>query len=100
METQSYTGLWTGEMSGTNIGGFSFEIDQSGDQTRGIAKFSEPALGQYEYAAVGIAGENLTLRLTPTWQSGGINLGIFTVVGHRVHFAYPGYYYARKKRWS
>lgn len=81
MNTPDYSGLWTGEMSGTNHGGFTFELHQDGAQVSGIATFSEPALGSYEYKVTGTASATLSLQLVPGRQSGGIFLGNVSVVG-------------------
>jgi len=81
MDSIDYAGYWTGEINGTNSGGFAFDLKQDGDKVSGVAAFSEPAIGQYEYLATGTAGENLSLQLVPGRQSGGISLGVVHVVG-------------------
>lgn len=78
---KDYSGFWTGEIMGTNQGGFTFDLKQERDKVSGKAVLSEPAIGQYEYLAEGSVGESISLKLTPGRQSGGINLGIVQVVG-------------------
>lgn len=80
MGIPDYTGYWTGRIEGTSSGGVAIDIRQEGDQIAGVAKLSEPSVGEYEYFLKGIAGETLSLRLTPGRQSGGINLGRVSVV--------------------
>lgn len=81
MSNPDYSGYWTGEIKGTNQGGFAFELKQEGANVTGVAALSEPSLGEYEYLASGTAGETLSLQLVPGRQSGGLNLGIVSVVG-------------------
>lgn len=40
-----YSGYWTGEIKGTNQGGFAFDLKQDGSKVTGIAMLSEPSLG-------------------------------------------------------
>lgn len=80
MSIPSYSGYWTGKIEGTNHGGMTFDMQQEGNKVTGTAKFHEPELGQYEYFIEGLVAENLSLRLTPGRQSGGLNLGVVQVV--------------------
>lgn len=80
MGAPDYTGYWTGKIEGTNHGGLALDIRQADDRVSGVAKFSEPGLGEYEYFISGVAAETLSLRLVPGRQSGGINLGTVQVV--------------------
>jgi predicted nucleotide-binding protein len=80
MNIPIYSGYWTGKIEGTNHGGMTFDLQQEDDKVTGIAKFHEPEFGQYEYLIEGFVAENLSLRLTPGRQSGGINLGVVQVV--------------------
>src|SRR5262245_19354887 len=81
MSTPSYAGYWTGKFEGTNQGGLTVDIKDDGGILSGIARFSEPALGQYEYVLSGMAAEPLSLKLTPSRSQGQINLGTLQVVG-------------------
>ena len=36
------TGVWTGEMEGTNVGGMSLELQHSGDRIYGQGQFTSP----------------------------------------------------------
>jgi len=81
METPNYSGYWTGKIEGTNHGGFTLDIKQVDNKISGIAKFSEPELGQYEYLIQGIAAAPLSLQFIPTNQRGNFNLGKAQVVG-------------------
>jgi len=75
-----YSGYWTGSIFGTNHGGFTLDIAQQGDELTGIAKISEPALGQYEYHVTGHVTTPLTLDLTPGRRRGHIELGKVKVI--------------------
>jgi predicted nucleotide-binding protein len=81
MNTPSYAGYWTGTFEGTNQGGLTVDIRESSGNLTGVARFSEPALGQYEYSLTGVTGEQLSLRLTPARSQGTMNLGTLQVVG-------------------
>jgi len=76
-----YSGYWTGTIQGTNIGGFAFDLRQSGDKVEGEAKLHEPALGQYEYVISGNVGDQISMHLVPGRQTGGLALGNVQVVG-------------------
>jgi predicted nucleotide-binding protein len=81
MSVIDVSGYWTGEILGTNQGGFSLEIKQDGKKLSGIAKLNEPTLGQYEYIVRGeIKGEAIGLRLVPGRQTGNLQLGNVQVV--------------------
>ncbi|MFZ2450554.1 MAG: nucleotide-binding protein [Methylovulum miyakonense] len=80
MSTLNYAGYWTGIIEGTNHGGFTLDLKQDGQSISGIAKFSEPQLGQYEYLIDGLVADPLALRLTPH-NHRGINLGKAQVIG-------------------
>lgn len=80
MSKVNYSGYWTGIIEGTNQGGMTLDLTQEGTTISGIAKLSEPALGQYEYIITGKGTDNLALFLTPGKQSGGILLGEVKVV--------------------
>lgn len=80
MNTPNYSGYWTGKIEGTNHGGVALDIQQEGEKVTGVGKFHEPELGQYEYFIEGLAADNLSLRLTPGRQTGGLSLGIVQVV--------------------
>lgn len=73
MSVPDYTGYWTGKIEGTNQGGLTLNIHQKNEIITGIAKLSEPALGEYEYIIQGLSSENLSLNLIPGRQSGGFN---------------------------
>lgn len=60
------TGVWTGEMEGTNVGGMSLELQHSGDRIYGQGQFYEPTLGVYSYDIQGaVKDEQVTFFLTP-----------------------------------
>jgi len=80
MSAYDFSGYWTGAFEGTNRGGLTMDLKQNGNAVTGIAALAEPAHGQYEYLVSGVAGETLSLSLTPGRQSGGINLGSITVL--------------------
>lgn len=77
----SYAGYWTGTFTGTNQGGLTVDIREAEGALSGVARFSEPALGQYEYSLTGTPAEPLSLRLTPSRAQGHLNLGVLQVVG-------------------
>ena len=80
MDTADFSGFWTGQLSGTNQGGFALEITQEGDSVIGTAKINEPTMGVYEYRVTGKAGEKtLNLTMTPSRNDGGLQLGDVTV---------------------
>lgn len=81
MGSKNYAGYWTGTFEGTNQGGVTFDIKQVDGHLAGIAKFSEPTLGQYEYFITGEASEPLSLRLQPGRTYGPISLGTLSIVG-------------------
>lgn len=65
------TGIWTGEMKGTNVGGMSLELQHSGDRIYGQGQFYEPALGTYSYDIQGaVKNEQVTFFLTPKPNQG------------------------------
>ena len=80
MMSIDYSGYWVGTIAGTNQGGFTLELKQNGDKVEGLAAVSEPSLGQYKYSLIGTVSDNLSLHLSPIWQSGGINLGKALVI--------------------
>lgn len=46
-----------------------------------MARFSEPALGEYEYVLAGQAAELVSLRLTPSRAYAHMNLGMLQILG-------------------
>lgn len=80
MTNPSYEGYWTGEFEGTNQGGLAVDIKDVDGVLSGVARFSEPALGQYEYALSGKAADPLSLRLTPSRSQGHMSLGNLQVI--------------------
>lgn len=80
MSTVNYSGFWTGAFEGTNSGGITLEIKQVDGNLSGVAKFSEPSLGQYEYSVSGVVAEPLALQLHPSRTYGPINLGVVSIV--------------------
>lgn len=81
MANFSYAGYWTGTFEGTNQGGMTVDLKEENSRLTGVAKFSEPALGQYEYQVTGTPGEPLSLKLSPARGQGMFNLGVLQVVG-------------------
>ena len=81
MSALSYAGYWIGTFTGTNNGGLTVDIRESDGTLSGTAKFSEPALGQYEYRLTGSVGAQLSLNLVPARTYGSIRLGTLQVVG-------------------
>jgi predicted nucleotide-binding protein len=75
MNIPDVSGYWTGDIFGTNRGGLTLDLKQDGDRITGVAKLHEPTLGQYEYIIDGVINENLSFKLKPGRQSGGLNLG-------------------------
>lgn len=69
------SGYWTGKIEGTNHGGFAIQLNQSDDKLTGTAKISEPQLGEYEYEVKGTISKEISLHLTPTRNTHGIQLG-------------------------
>lgn len=81
MDILDYSGYWTGTIKGTNHGGFSLNLRQLEDKVSGVARFSEPALGQYEYLVQGTVSEVLSARMVPNPQySTPVHLGTVQVV--------------------
>lgn len=69
------SGTWTGELSGTNIGGMLLQILHESDRIYGNGRFYEPAHGSYEYEIQGVSkGDEYTFFLTPR-QSQNLQLG-------------------------
>jgi predicted nucleotide-binding protein len=81
MANPSYAGYWIGTFSGTNNGGLTVDIRDVNGSLTGTAKFSEPALGQYEYRLSGAPAEPLSLQLVPSRTYGSIQLGTLQIVG-------------------
>jgi len=81
MATPSYAGYWVGKFEGTNQGGIAVDIKQDNAVLTGVARFSEPALGEYEYVLTGQATESLSLRLTPSRAHSHMNLGMLQILG-------------------
>lgn len=79
--TIDYSGYWTGEIRGTNVGKFTLDLKQDGTVLSGVASINEPALGQYRYELEGVAGDSMSCTMKPVWRSGAINLGTVTAVG-------------------
>lgn len=75
-----YAGYWTGTINGTNQGGFTLDLKQENGLLTGLAKMSEPALGQYEYHVAGKVADPLTLSLQPGQVRGLIELGRVTII--------------------
>jgi predicted nucleotide-binding protein len=80
MKNVDYSGYWTGEIEGTNQGGLTLEISQKDNIVEGIAKLSEPRLGQYEYIISGKVSDSLSLQLKPGRRFSPVSLGDVTVV--------------------
>jgi hypothetical protein len=76
----NYEGYWTGKIYGTNQGGFTLDLKQKDSQLSGLAKMSEPAIGQYEYHVTGEVADPLTLDLAPGRIHGPIELGRVKVI--------------------
>jgi hypothetical protein len=77
---QNYSGYWTGQMRGANLGSFVLMLQQDGDIIRGTAKFHEPALGRFEYTVQGTAGEEASFELIPSSNPSNLVLGKITAV--------------------
>ncbi|HLX96232.1 MAG TPA: nucleotide-binding protein [Verrucomicrobiae bacterium] len=70
MNTPNVSGYWTGEISGTNKGGFTLDLKQEGEKLTGLAKIFEPTMGQYEYNVNGtIKDKSISMRMLPGRQS-------------------------------
>lgn len=80
MAIVNYSGYWTGTISGTNHGGFTLDIRQDGDKISGVAKLSEPALGQYEYLLEGMVTDVLSVLMIPGRKTAAFQLGKVQVV--------------------
>lgn len=73
--SNNLSGIWTGDLSGTNTGGMLLTIRHEGDRLYGSGRFYEPKLGSYEYEIQGIVkGEDFSFFLTPKGQQ-GLQLG-------------------------
>jgi predicted nucleotide-binding protein len=60
------SGVWTGELRGTNPGGMTLDIQHDGDRLYGRGRFYEPSHGSYEYTIQGIVkDEVVSFFLTP-----------------------------------
>lgn len=60
------SGYWTGTFEGTNLGGISVSIDQSGDTIGGIATMQEPTLGVlYKYVIDGQIKPTIKIHMKP-----------------------------------
>jgi predicted nucleotide-binding protein len=81
MNTPNFSGFWTGTFEGTNTGGLTIDLKQVDGKIAGLAKFSEPTRGQYEYLVSGEASDSLSLHLHPSGTYSPINLGNVNVVG-------------------
>jgi len=81
MGTEDFSGLWTGSIEGTNTGGFTLDLQQDGKDVSGVARFSEPAYGQYEYLVNGHVDNGIVLSMTPGRRFNPIILGTVRVVG-------------------
>jgi len=65
------SGIWTGEMRGTNTGGVTLELEQSGDRIYGHGKFYEPTLGSYIYDVQGaVKSDQMVFFLSPRPNQG------------------------------
>ncbi|MDB6095537.1 MAG: nucleotide-binding protein containing -like protein domain-like protein [Verrucomicrobia bacterium] len=80
-------GHWVGTMAGTNQGGISLELVQSGNQIAGTASMNEPQIGTYEYVVKGAISPllpdgtiNFLMTLDPS-ESRGIALGVVRAEG-------------------
>jgi predicted nucleotide-binding protein len=80
MSVPDLSGYWTGEINGTNRGGFILDVKQDGYNVTGIAKIHEPALGKYEYTIASNIEKGLSLRLMPSRQSGNLLLGVVQAI--------------------
>lgn len=81
MSNEDFSGVWTGTIEGTNTGGFTLELQQNGLVISGLARFSEPAYGQYEYIVNGQVENGVFLHLTPGRRFSPVALGEVKVVG-------------------
>lgn len=62
----SYAGNWVGELRGTNVGKFTFSLEQVAGELRGELILHDAVFGIASFDAVGIASaEAATFRLTP-----------------------------------
>lgn len=82
MGSGNYSGYWVGEIAGTNQGGVAFTLQQTDNKVVGVAKISEPALGQSEYEIAGVVTNVLSLELNPIKRVGDFFLGTVKVVGN------------------
>ena len=69
------SGVWTGEMKGTNVGGMTLELEHSGNRIYGQGKFHEPTLGTYAYDVQGAAKENQMVFFLSPRPNQGLLLG-------------------------
>jgi predicted nucleotide-binding protein len=69
------SGIWTGEISGTNSGGLLLELIQELDRVYGSVRLYELDLGAYEYEVQGLGkGDDFFFFLTPR-PNRNLNLG-------------------------
>jgi len=80
MSISSLNGYWTGDISGTNQGGVSFDLHQIDSVISGKAKIHEMALGAYEYIISGKYDSNVYLELNPITRSSIFGLGVVNVI--------------------
>ena len=63
---ENLSGLWVGELQGTNSGSMVVELSHDGNRLYGDGNFNEPALGSYSYHIQGVVQtEDIRLLLTP-----------------------------------
>jgi predicted nucleotide-binding protein len=90
MDKDEFTGLWTGTIEGTNTGGFTLDLQQDGQKLHGLARFSEPAYGQYEYLVEGSVDSGVILNLTPGRRFNPVLLGEVKVIGKLINGVLSG----------
>lgn len=74
------SGFWTGTFEGTNFGGVSLQVEQTGTRITGMATMHEVSFGVYKYALEGIVGQQAKFSLTPLPNQPNVNLGIINAI--------------------
>lgn len=63
---EDLSGYWTGEIQGTNVGGFAIVLEHKSERIYGHGQFYESTLGLYEYNIQGISSlHDISLFLSP-----------------------------------
>ena len=88
------SGTWTGELSGTNVGGMLLQLVQEFDRLYGTGRFHEPALGAYEYEIQGVEMQGWPIHEQNAKEAKTMYLVIFeevrfAVLGHISHIPDP-----------